>query len=386
VSRCERARNLGKGFLDSSSFKKYLLPGFIFQSVVIGGGYGTGRELVEYFLNFGPLGGLLGMLLVTTVTWSILLAVTFEFSRMFRAYDYRTFFRKLVGPLWILFEIFYFIFLMIVLGVIASAAGIMFHGSLGIPHLAGVFIMLASIGFLTFKGSRLIEKFLSRWSVVLYVVYGLFLMVAIIKFGPQIKANFTTAAILPEWALGGFKCALYNMGIIPTVLFCITHIETRKEALSAGLIGGVLGIIPGVLFFVATVGFYPAVLSEKIPAVFVLQRLGLPLLYVLFHVVLFGTLIETGTGFIHAVNERIKSTLLAKGQEFHSWMRPLIALGLLLAGLGLSTFGIIDLVAKGYGSISWGFFIIYIVPLLTFGIYRILIGRHSVKARIKKEI
>ena len=46
--------------LDAPFFRKYLLPGFVFQSIVIGGGYGTGRELVEFFLKFGPLGGLLG--------------------------------------------------------------------------------------------------------------------------------------------------------------------------------------------------------------------------------------------------------------------------------------------------------------------------------------
>ena len=49
-------------FLQASFFKKYLLPGFVFQSVVIAGGYGTGREIVEYFLSYGPLGGLLRML------------------------------------------------------------------------------------------------------------------------------------------------------------------------------------------------------------------------------------------------------------------------------------------------------------------------------------
>ena len=48
--------------------KKYLLPGFVFQSIVIGGGYGTGRELVEFFLTEGPAGGYLGML-VATVVW-----------------------------------------------------------------------------------------------------------------------------------------------------------------------------------------------------------------------------------------------------------------------------------------------------------------------------
>lgn len=87
---------------------------------------------------------------------------------------------------------------------------------------------------------------------------------------------------------------------------------------------------------------------------------------------LVGTLIETGTGFIHAVNERVQSALQAKGKEFPDWQRPVIAVIMLLVSLGLSTFGIIDLIAKGYGFISWGIFFIYFVPLMTVGVYKIL--------------
>ena len=45
---------------DSSWFQRYLLPGFAFKAVVIGGGYATGRELAEFFLPSGPRGGLPG--------------------------------------------------------------------------------------------------------------------------------------------------------------------------------------------------------------------------------------------------------------------------------------------------------------------------------------
>ena len=99
--------------LERSFFRKYLLPGFVFQSVIIGGGYGTGRELVQYFLQYGPLGGLLGMV-ITTVMWSVFLALTFEFARCFRAYDYRGFFKELLGPGWLAFEIIYIVYLLIV--------------------------------------------------------------------------------------------------------------------------------------------------------------------------------------------------------------------------------------------------------------------------------
>ena len=35
-------------------------------------------------------------------------------------------------------------------------------------------------------------------------------------------------------------------------------------------------------------------------------------------------------------------------------------------------FKVIDLIAKGYGAISWGFFVVFIIPLLTLGVYKIL--------------
>ncbi len=359
-------------FLKSSFFKKYLLPGFVFQSVVIAGGYGTGRELIEYFLNYGPVGGILGMLLVTTVMWSICLAVTFEFARKFNAYDYRTFFKKLLGPLWFVFEILYFILLFIVLGVIGSAAGLLLRDIFGLPYIFGVLIMLAAVGFLTFKGSSLIENFLSSWSILLYLVYGVFLVVAIIKFGPAIQKSFESGVVQPKWVLGGFKYALYNLGVIPAVLFCLKHIETRKEAVTAGLLGGLTGILPGLLFYIAVAGFYPTILPEEIPAIFVLQKTGISVLIIIFQVVLLGTLIETGTGFIHAVNERVQSALSSRGKKLVQWQRPVISLVLLLIALGISTFGLIELIKKGYGTVSWGFLFVYIVPVMTLGLWKIL--------------
>jgi len=359
-------------FLNTSFFKKYLLPGFVFQSVLIGGGYGTGRELVEFFLSYGPLGGLMGMLLVSTVMWSLFLAVTFEFSRKFQAYDYRTFFKNLLGPFWFVFEIIYFLYMLIVLAVVGSAAGILLRDNFGIPYLVGVVLMLSAVGFLTFKGSGLIENFLSVWSMVLYSVYAAFLIVGVLKFGPDIQKNFMEGAVSAGWAMGGFKYALYNLGNIAAVLFCLNHIEKRKEAITAGLIGGVIGIIPAVLFYIPVVGLYPDILSEEIPAVFLLQRAAIAALLIVFQVILFGTLIETGTGFIHAVNQRIQVTLKSKGKTFAQWHRPVVALVLLLIALGISTFGLINLIAKGYGAASWGFLVVFILPLVTVGLYKII--------------
>jgi len=355
-----------------SFFQKYLLPGFVFQGVLIAGGYGTGRELVEYFMKFGVLGGILGMFGVTTVLWAMILVVTFEFARKFGTYDYRSLLLRVEGPLWMAFEAFYLILMVVVLAVVGSAAGVLLRDNFRIPYVFGVILMLAAIGFLTFKGGRLLEKFLSSWSILIYIVYGLFLAVSIWRFGPQMRSSLAEGSILPGWAMGGFKYALYNMGVIPTVLFCVGRIETRREAAISGFLASVIGILPGFLFYLAVLGFYPVVLSEETPAFFVLRQTGSPWLLAAFLVVLFGTLIQTGTGFIHAFNQRIQSALEARGRRFPTWQRPVIALVLLLLSLGISSFGLIALVAKGYGSLSWGIFLFYFVPLMTVGLGRIL--------------
>lgn len=358
-------------FIKSPIFQKYFIPGIIFQSVVIAGGYGTGREIVEFFLNYGPLGGFLGMALVTTVLWAVVCAATFEFARVFKAYDYRTFFSKLLGKFWFLFEICYFVLLLIVLAVIASAAGSILQETFGLNYYIGVIGMMAGVGILIFKGRDTIEKILSYWSFLLYAVYIALVIICFSKFGGNIASKFFGGEILPGWALGGFKYAFYNLGIIPAILFATRHIETRKEAIGSGIMAGLIGIIPGFLLYVAMISKYPEILNATVPANFMLEAINLKIFQAIFQIVLFGTLIETGTGFIFAVNERVASVYEEKGTKMPSWISIVLPIFLLIVGAFIAQFGLIGLIAKGYGTITWGFFYIYALPVVTLGMWKV---------------
>ena len=131
----------------STWFQRYLLPGFVFQAAVIAGGYATGRELVEFFLPAGPWGGLLGMA-VSMLVWSMVLMVSFELARVARAYDYRSFFKVLLGRGWFLFEIGYFALMIIILAVMGAAAGEIAYSLFGLPKLAGSLGMIAATGLM----------------------------------------------------------------------------------------------------------------------------------------------------------------------------------------------------------------------------------------------
>ncbi|UCD25213.1 MAG: hypothetical protein JSW51_04630, partial [Gemmatimonadota bacterium] len=278
----------------TATFRKYLLPGFVFQSVVIAGGYGTGRELVEFFLSYGPLGGLLAMLLVSTVIWSAVCAASYEFARMFKSYDYRSFFTHLLGKGWPLFEICYFALLLIILAVIAAAAGSILEETFRLHYLVGVLGMMGAVGYLVFRGSATIEKVLASWSLVLYSVYIVLFVWSIAKFGGATAAALSDGVKQPSWVIGGVRYAAYNLAIIPAVLFAVRHTETRKEAVSAGLLTGPIAMIPALLFYLAISGQYPEILDRPVPANHMLELLGSRAFQIVFQVVLFGTLIETG--------------------------------------------------------------------------------------------
>ena len=347
--------------------RRYLLPGFVFQSVVIAGGYGTGRELVEFFLSHGPLGGLLAMALATAV-WSAVCVVSYEFARVFRAFDYRSFFQRLLGPGWIAFEILYLALMMIVLAVIAAAAGSIMEETFGLPYLAGAVGILTLVGFLVFGGNRVIERAFAGWSGVLYLVYLIFFILCIRNFGPAIHASFATGVAEASWIRGGLEYAGYNLAVLPAVLITIRHHRNRRDTLIAGLLTGPIAMIPALLFFVAIAGEYPEILPATVPVNYMLEMIGSRGFQIAFQVMLFGTLVETGAGMIHAVNERIAQTYEERDRELSPRTRVVAALGMLGLGAVIAQFGLTSLIAQGYGWITYGYLAVFVVPVLTWGV------------------
>ena len=376
MARCgmsETANNpSGAGAAAPGLLKRYLLPGFVFQSVVIAGGYGTGRELAEFFLPYGPKGGLLAMMLVSMTFWSLVCAVAFEYARVFQAYDYRTFCRHLLGRGWVVFELTYAAMMMIVLAVIASAAGSILQETFGLPYLVGVVGIMAAIGFLVFEGTGLIEKVLASWSFVLYATFIVLFVWSLSAFSTEIGTALSTEPVGGGWFVGGIEYAAYNVAIIPALLFGVRHVKTRKEALVSGGLAGPIAILPGFFLLLAMAGHYPAIADETVPVNMILEGLGSRTFQIVFQICLFGTLIETGTGLIHGVNERLAMTFKEAGKELPPKMRPVVAVTLLVIGALLAQFGLIGLIARGYGTLTWIFLVVVLLPLLTWGVWQLV--------------
>jgi uncharacterized membrane protein YkvI len=355
-----------------SWFQRFLLPGLAFKAVVIGGGYATARELAEYFLPSGPWGGL-AAIATATVIFSLVCAVTFLFARQVRAWDYLTFFKQLLGPGWVLFEGAYVLFIILILAVYGAAAGAIAAAVFGVAPLWGTLVLAASILAIVTFGNSSVERMFELVSYLLYAVYVIFILLALTHFGDRISGGFAHSAMSSGWFSGGVIYAGYNLIGAVVVLPVLRHLTSTRDAIVAGVIAGPLAMLPGLLFFIAMVGFYPTIAGATLPSDFLLQRLGIPAFELLFQLMIFSALLESGASSVHAINERIARSLInRRGVALTHVQRLMISLLLLAFCMAVANrFGLVALIAKGYRALAYVLIAVYVLPILTVGLWRL---------------
>ncbi len=363
----------------SNWFQRFVLPGFAFKAVVIGGGYATGRELAEFFLPSGPWGGVLGMVLAAAI-WSVVAALTFVFARQTGSLDYRHFFRSLLGPFWIVFEIAFVLMLVILLAVFGAAAGALGQALLGLPVIVGTLALVAGIAVFTTLGNHSVEELFKYVSFLLYGVYAVFLALALTKFGDQIGVAFAKPSIGPDWIAGGLTYSGYNIIGAVAILPVLRHMRSDRDAVAAGLLAGPLAMAPALLFFVCMAA-WPDVKGVALPSDFLLGKLNMPIVRWGFQIMIFAALLESGTGSVNAFIERVAGVFTERGGHMSSRLRLIVALALLTSSVFLADrFGLVQLIAKGYRFLSYAFLAAYVAPLLTIGLWRVLRRKPALQA------
>jgi uncharacterized membrane protein YkvI len=357
----------------SSVFQRLILPGFALKAVVIGGGYATGRELATFFLPSGPWGGLYGMLL-SMLIWSVVCAVTFVFALQTRSLDYRTFFRHLLGPLWPAFEVTFALALVVILAVYAAAAGAIGEALLGWPAFAGSLLLVAGIIFISAFGNEGVERLFKYVTYFLYATYALFVLLSLTHFGGRILTAFDKHTATTGWATGGLMYAGYNIFGAVVILPVVRHMTGRRDALIAGLLAGPMAMLPAILFFICMVAYYPQITAAPLPSDYLLERLNIPAFRALFQIMIFAAVLESATGGIHAINERVAHAYQeARGRVLSTRARLAVTCIVLVVAVFVATrFGLVALIASGYSWLAVAILTTYVLPLLTLGLWRIL--------------
>ena len=352
---------------------KIFLPAIILQSVLIGGGFATGREIVQYGARFGPAGWMSGLAIFFGFT--LMAILSFEACRAWKLYDYKSLLKEMIGKGWIAYELSYILLGILIIAVMASAAGEILHTTLHLNVWVGIVMIIALVGFFNFMGEHFIAKMKTLGTVALFAAYTLFGLAVFGARGGEAMATMAggdygldTGNEIGYIVWTGITYVGYNLGVYPSAFFTIRTLATRTDSLVAGLLSGLLMTIPWFLTYLALMAYYPdeAILNAPVPWLIMLTPFGhFPV--AVFGIVAGWTLVETATGVIHAFIGRIEVDVQKKtGQPMRAKYKALIALVALVAALMLARVGIIDLIAKGYTAMSYAMILFFAVPLLVF--------------------
>ncbi len=360
----------------SGVLQRLVVPGLVIQAVMVGGGYATGRELVEFFISEGPANGLAGMALTATF-FSITAMICFELARRFNAFDYRSFCKIYLGRFWFLFEFGYLATLLVSLSVVSAGAASLIGESVGTPHLLNALIFMVMVAALVFFGNTVIERVISAWSILFYIAYGAMFLFVVNRIGGDIAGALAAKPIAPDRVVvSSLSYTGYNIVLIPIMIFIARNFRSRSEALISGMLAGPLILLPGLAFLLTLSAFYPSILSETLPVTTVLGFLDIGWLTVTIQVVILGALIKTGAGLLHGLNERLAVAAAETGRVLPSAARSAIALvAMLFAAFAASAIGLIDLIKHGFRFSSYYFLLVFLLPLFTRGLWLLLKAR-----------
>jgi uncharacterized membrane protein YkvI len=159
-----------------------------------------------------------------------------------------------------------------------------------------------------------------------------------------------------------------------------------RDPVIAGVVAGPLAMLPAIVFFICMVAFYPAIGNEPLPSDFMLRQLDFPAFHAIFQLMIFAALLESGTGALHAVNARLATWRANQGQTQSSVERLAVAITILAAAVfAADRIGLIQLIGRGYRLLAWLFLTIFLLPLLTIGVWRLARTSRAARARVLEE-
>ncbi|KAJ8138444.1 hypothetical protein OY671_008343 [Metschnikowia pulcherrima] len=248
--------------------------------------------------------------------------------------------------------------------------------------MAGTVASMAGIaGFAAF-GNTAVERLFTWVSVSLYGVYAVFLVLASSSFGDRISAAFAQGAPaghgwFADWFGGGSTYASYNI-IGAIVISPVTrHLASNRDAVIAGAIAGPSAMSPALMFFVCMAAFSPGIAGEASPSDFSSRQLGQPSFHVSFQSMIFSASLESGTGAVHAINERIAAAWRHNrgAPPTVPWRAAITIASSVSCMVVADRVGSIASIANGDRALAFVLLALYISPSSTIGLWRFRNGQ-----------
>ena len=279
-----------------------------YLGAVIGAGFASGQEIVQFFVAYG-FGGLKGVLL-STVLFAVFGGLLLYVAHIQKAGNYQDILAYLMGDkAGKVIDFLLSIFLFLGISTMLSASGAVFHEHLYLPKILGILLAYLLVVLFIFTGKKGLlfsfnilvpVKFLLLCLIAGYIVFS-FKGTPVEEYTKYLGANF----LLP-WPISSVLYVAYNFTLAMVVLTEYQSITSRRNGIIGAVWGGlVLGILL-LLNYLALCKFLPVVLNYEVPMLYITGKISIEVKYV-YTIVLWVGILTTAIANAYGFSQRWSS-------------------------------------------------------------------------------
>lgn len=315
-----------------------LIMGYL--GAVVGAGFASGQEVMQFFVEYGTYGlkGAVLALLLFALCGGLLMYL----AHLHTINNYQEMLKYLLGERFSSkLDLLLTVFLFLGVSMMMSASGSVFHEHLNSSKLLGIMLVyLLTVGLLYTGRNGLINAFNVLVPVKLILLLSITAYAAIV-FHPQ--SEMASTILCPNasrfWALSAVLYVAYNFALAMVVLTEYQSVGDKGGGISGAVLGGVvLGILLGCTYF-ALIRFWPHILTYQVPMLFVAGQISIHT-KIIYTLVLWVGILTTTIANAYGLAQRLSSYMKV---SYHLSLIATVTLALPVSMLSFS-----DLVSKIY--------------------------------------
>jgi len=343
---------------------KVLKMGSAFIGIIVGAGFASGQEVLQYFTSFGLL-GIIGAIISTALFAYLGMVLTRLGSRL-QTTSHKEVIYKISGRyLGIIVDYIIIITLFGVGVVMIAGAGANLDQQFGLPPFAGSLLMVILVMLTVMLNVDKVVGIIGSitpfliLAVVLVSIYCLTTMDTSFAVLDPIAQNIKTS--LPNWFISSINYVSFNIAVGASMTIVMGGSEkNEKIAAWGGFVGGLaLGILI-LLSHLAIFSKIETVGDAKMPMLAIINDVS-PILGIFMAFVLYGMIFNTGVGMFYSFGARFIQIGTKRFNVF--------VLITLIIGFGLSFVGFKELVEILYPII--GYLGLFLVAALIFASFKL---------------
>jgi uncharacterized membrane protein YkvI len=255
----------------SLEFKNSFKIACMIIGAIVGAGFASGQEILQFFTIFGQK-GILGICCASILFFIISLA-TLELTYRYGYRNYEQFIEGVAGKkLGRVIENTVMLFLLFCFFIMIVGASALLEQLFGLPAILGT-VMTLSICYLLFhyklKGVVLVNQIVSPMLVIGICLIGFYFF----SFNSIETFNNQTNGIIGNWSTAWISYVGYNsIKLIAVLVVMIPYINSKKVVFGGSLLGAGFVLIMAIVIFVLDKMFYPVILNVELPVLEIVKQ------------------------------------------------------------------------------------------------------------------